>query len=346
MKVVGLQTFKWQNNFKSVILLILFPVLLCFVGILIMFAINLISSGYDSTGSSERSSRNQQYPPATTAVATVDPVTQTINSIPYVAPFFLLGTALWFLIAWVGNRSMITSFTHAQPLDRKSNPRIYNIVENLCISRGLPTPQIYIIEEPSMNAFASGLSPKDAFICFTRGLVDKLNDQELEAVAAHELTHVMNYDIRLMLVAIVFVGIIQTLAWAFMYTRVRGSGGRKGNDAALLYFVIQIVVFIIAFIFSAIVQASISQKREFLADAGSVELTKTSQPLISALLKISQDPHVQAVGNANVAQMFIENPLQANEGGFFARLFATHPPISERIKALQLIDAGSTATVM
>ena len=338
MKVVGLQTFKWENNFKSIVLMIMFPLLLLFIGLLILFAVNVLNysdTGYSNTGNSSQNS-------ATQTQNTTDPITQTVDSIPYVAPFFFLGTAIWFAIAWVGNRSMITAFTGAKPLDRTSNPRIYNIVENLCISRGLPTPQIYIIEDNSLNAFASGLSPRDAFVCFTRGLVDNLNDAELEAVAAHELTHIMNNDIRLMLIAIVFVGIIQTLAWIFIRTRIRTSG-KKAGEAMFIYFIIQIVVFVIAFFFSAIVQAAISQKREFLADAGSTELVKTSQPLINALLKISGDPQVHAVGNANVAQMFIENPLQSGEGGFFVKLFATHPPISERIKALQLIDAGSRA---
>lgn len=343
MAAVGLQTFKWENNFKSTILLIMFPILLSIVGLLILFAFNVIKDSELSSNNDSNYVRTYDYATKKyvytypTAVAK-DPVKETVDAIPVVAPIFFIITGVWFLIAWVGNRKMITSFTHAQPLDRTNNPRVYNIVENLCISRGLPVPKIYIIEESSLNAFASGLSPKNAIMCFTRGLVNSLDDSELEAVAAHELTHIMNNDIKLMVIAIVFVGIIQTMAWVFMRVRISG----KKNDGAGVFILIQVVVFVLSFVFAAVVQAAMSQKREFLADAGSTELVKSSQPLINALQKISANSHVQAVDNANVAQMFIVNPLTDGEGGIMRKLFATHPSINERIKALQLIDAGST----
>jgi heat shock protein HtpX len=311
---------------------------------MILFAVNVVSDSnsnnqgggvyYDQYGNAYQ----QPVDNSTQVQATPDPVAQTVSAAPYVAPFFFLGCGIWFVIAWIFNRDMVMALTHAQPLDRKSNPRIYNIVENLCISRGLPVPQIYIIDEPSMNAFASGLGPKNAMICFSRGIVEALNDQELEAVAGHELTHIMNNDIRLMLIAIIFVGIIQTIAWVFLRIPLFVGGNRRnGGGAAIVVLVLKLLAFVIGFFFAAVVQAAISRKREYLADAGSVELTKSSQPLISALEKISGNPHIAAVGNANVAQMFIENPLYANEEGFFGRLFDTHPPIADRIKALQQI---------
>jgi heat shock protein HtpX len=248
-----------------------------------------------------------------------------------IAPFFFGGVGIWFLIAWAFNRQMITGLTKSRSLSRQENPRVYNIVENLCISRGLPVPKIYIIEDTSINAFASGLSPKDSLIGFTRGALEKLDDRELEAVAAHEVTHIMNYDIRLMLVAIIFVGIIQTMTQVIIRTRFKSNDSK--NNGAMAIFVIQIVAFILGFFVSLIIQSAISRKREFLGDAGSVELVKSSQPLISALQKISGDPAVEAVTNTSISQMFIYATSTSKISG----LFATHPPIEERIKALQAI---------
>jgi len=332
MKVVGLQTSIWSNNLKSLYLLLIFPVIICFLGFIIILALNIASDTGSDTKTYTSYPAIDRYGKVTLPVNTyVDPYKKTTDSIPVVTPFFLGGVGVWFLIAWAYNRQMILRLTKSKPLSRNENPRVYNIVENLCISRGLPVPKIYIMEEASLNAFASGLSPKESIIGFTRGILDKLNDQELEAVAAHEVTHIMNYDTRLMLVSIIFVGIIQTMTEVFVRIRFRSSG--KKNDGAGIIFLLQIVAMILGFLVAALIQSAISRKREFLGDAGSVELVKSSQPLISALMKISQDPGVEAINNKSVSQMFIFSPSLSK----LKSLFASHPPIEERIKALQAI---------
>jgi len=329
MKVVGLQTFIWSNNLKSLYLLVMFPVLVCVIGLIITFAINIASDEgptvkYKYTSGRVVEVANPSYK---------GPFAKTIDSIPTVAPLFFTGVGVWFLIAWTFNKQIVLGLTHSKPLTRNENPRVYNIVENLCISRGLPTPKIYVIEDESLNAFASGLSPKSSIIGFTRGILTKLDDQELEAVAAHEITHILNYDIRLMLISIVFVGIIQTMSQVFFRVRFSGGSDKKNNGAAVI-FILQIVVFILGFLVSFMIQAAISRKREFLADAGSVELVKSSNPMISALSKIAGDPNVEAVTNASVAQMFIYSPMHASR---ISGMFASHPSVEDRIKALRTI---------
>lgn len=364
MKVFGLQTFIWQNNLKSIILLIIFPVIITFLGFVFVFTFNLLtdnSGGYQEDGavytSDEKEDLREYYdahPYAKVNMANdfrewlyeeddlvveeEGPLEKTISSFPLITPFFLGGVGLWFFIAWTSHKGMISRMTHSNPLDRKTNPRVYNIVENLCISRGLPVPEIYVIEDSSLNAYATGLRPKDAVVVFSRGLIEKLDDGELEAVAAHELTHIRNYDIRLMVIAIIFVGIITTMSEAFLRMRIRTrSSSKKSGSAILMILLLKALVFVIGFFITLFVQAAISRKREYLADAGSVELTKSSQPLISALKKIDQDPMIEAVHNRSVAQMFIDNPLSSGKGGIMARLLSTHPPIKDRIKALEMM---------
>jgi len=253
---------------------------------------------------------------------------------PQITPFFFGGILIWFIISFLFHKNLITTLTHAKPIERSVYPKLYNIVENLCISRGLPTPKIYIINDASMNAFASGLSPKDSIIVFTQGLVNKLDDKEIEAVAAHELTHIMNRDTRLMLIAIIFVGIITTLSEILIRMRIRPKG-KKAGSAVLIMLAVKLIAFIIGTFISIMIQSAISRKREFLADSGSVELTKDSKHLISALEKISQDSKVEAINNKNLAQMFIINPISETKTNVWNKLFSTHPPVAERIEILK-----------
>ncbi|MFS8130487.1 MAG: M48 family metallopeptidase, partial [Candidatus Dojkabacteria bacterium] len=253
------------------------------------------------------------------------------------SPFILILVLIWFTIAWVFYRRMVDSFADAYSVTRKDYPELYNIVENLCISRGLPTPSISIINDESLNAYATGLSPKRASIAFSKGILKNLTKEEIEAVAAHELTHIINHDSRVMMIAIIFSGIIQTLAWAIIRVRFRARG-KKAGQALLVLFIMKIVAFFVGILFTLIIQATISRKREFLADAGAVELTKTSKHLISALQKIDKDSCIEAIQNRNVAQICIDNPsVNSKDNGLFASLFSTHPKMSERIKALEMI---------
>ena len=313
MKVVGLQTHIWDNNLKSIFLLTVFPLL---IGVLVYLACLILAIAGES--------KDILY----------DSISFTFASMLFVIPAILI----WFSIAFAFNKQIINAMTKSKGLERTDNPKIYNIVENLCISRGLPVPSIQVIEDESLNAFASGLSPRDSAITFSRGILNKLSDQEIEAVAAHELTHIINRDVRLMVVSIIFVGIIQTIAELIVRVNIKSNGKDSGN-LAMVILLIKLIAFVLGFFVSVIVQLAISRKREFLADAGSVELTKTSEYLISALEKIDQDPRIEAVENRSVAQMFFDNPL-ANKNGkvnFIDKMFMTHPTIEERVSALRMV---------
>jgi len=313
MKVVGLQTHIWDNNLKSIFLLTVFPLL---IGVLVYLACLILAIAGES--------KDILY----------DSISFTFASMLFVIPAILI----WFSIAFAFNKQIINAMTKSKGLERTDNPKIYNIVENLCISRGLPVPSIQVIEDESLNAFASGLSPRDSAITFSRGILNKLSDQEIEAVAAHELTHIINRDVRLMVVSIIFVGIIQTIAELIVRVNIKSNGKDSGN-LAMVILLIKLIAFVLGFFVSVIVQLAISRKREFLADAGSVELTKTSEYLISALTKIDQDPRIEAVENRSVAQMFFDNPL-ANKNGkvnFIDKMFMTHPTIEERVSALKMV---------
>jgi heat shock protein HtpX len=236
------------------------------------------------------------------------------------------GGAVWLVIAYLFHDRMIHRATGAEPVARTDQPRFYSLVENLCISRGLAVPKLFVIETDAMNAYASGIDQRTYSITATRGLINRLTDAELEAVLAHELTHIIDRDARLLIVSIVFVGMISFVAQMFYRTlrHMRGGG------------VFGIIVLVgavgagIGYLLALILRLAISREREYLADAGSVELTKRPEALISALRKISEHcevPHVPT----EVRQMFIVNPPRV-----FAvvDIFGTHPPLIRRIQRL------------
>ena len=221
-------------------------------------------------------------------------------------------------------------------MDRKENKRVYNLVENLCISMGMNMPKINIIEDNSLNAFASGIDEKSYSITLSAGIINKLDDEELEGVIAHELTHIRNRDTRVLIISIIFVGIFAFLAEvAFRSLRFAGRGKKdsKGGGAVIL---IAIIVTALAYLISMLLRFGISRKREYLADAGASEMTKKPYALASALKKISADPYIEAVENRDVAQLFIDNPQVSNrKSGSWDNLFSTHPPIEKRIDLLE-----------
>jgi len=236
------------------------------------------------------------------------------------------------IISFLFYRQIIFKFAWAKPISRKEEPEIYNIVENLCISKGLPTPNIGIIEDNNMNAFATGWNTKNARIVFSRGLINKLNKQEIEAVAAHELTHVINKDSLMMIVIVVFVGIIGTLGQILIRFWWRSRSEKWGNILPLIWLGLLILWYIIY----PLIQLALSRKREYLADAGSVYLTKDKYAMISALQKISQASSIESIQKDTVAAMCIENPFaKKKKRRFFNNLLSTHPTIENRIKALQ-----------
>ena len=318
MKYIGLQSQISSNNRKSILLLIAFPLLLLGLVWLFFFAINIFLS--DEIVSFNIDTVHSGF----------------LYSVPYVT----IGVMIWFLIAWLSHSSMIRRATGSKPLVRKENKRVYNLTENLCISRGLKMPKIYVIEDDSLNAFASGLSDKTFAVTLSRGIINKLEDDELEAVIAHELTHIINRDVRLLIVSIIFVGIFAFITeMAFRSLRFTGRGRGKKEGGAIAIVLIVVVLGIVGMVFSSFFRFALSRKREYLADAGAAEMTKNPLALANALRKISKDPWIEAVKRDDVAQMFIDHPTKKKDrkslDTFFNGIFATHPPIKERIQILE-----------
>jgi heat shock protein HtpX len=310
MKYVGLSRQIQRNNTNSILLVIAFPALL-----LAMFYAFFFFSG------------NQSVESANLAFIQV-------------IPFVLIGVGIWFLIAWAGHTAFIQMATGSRPLERIENKKVYNLLENLCISQGMTMPKLYIIEDESLNAFASGISNKTYSISLSRGLIDKLTEEELEGVIAHELAHIRNRDVRLLIISIVFVGIFAFLSeLAFRAIRFGALGKRsssKDSKGAGAIILIAIVVTAVAYFISLLLRFGISRKREYLADAGAAELTKKPYALASALRKISGDPMIEAVESRDVAQLFIQNPrLSAHKSASWDNMFSTHPPIDKRIELLE-----------
>jgi heat shock protein HtpX len=320
MEYFGLQSQIRKNNTNSVLILLMFPVV--FAGLTWLFFFLLYATQNHSTAYAEE----QYY------------LIPSVNSgFLHTIPFVAIGVIVWFTVAWFSHSAMIMKATGSKPLERKENTRVYNLVENLCISRGMTMPQVNIIEDDSLNAFASGMDEKTYTVSLSRGIIDKLDDHELEAVIAHELTHIRNKDVRLLIISIVFVGIFAFLSEMLFRSLRFGSLGRGKKGSAGAAILIGIVLALIGYLIASLFRFALSRKREFLADAGSAELTRNPLALASALRKISVDPTIEAVERKDVAQMFIQNRQIGNKkfAMSVSSLFATHPPIEKRIKILE-----------
>ncbi|MDO8582542.1 MAG: M48 family metallopeptidase [bacterium] len=244
---------------------------------------------------------------------------------------------------WFSDR-MVLAMANARPIDRRSAPDLYAIVENLAITAGLPVPKIYIINEPAPNAFATGRNPEHAVVAVTTGLLERLSRTELEGVIAHELSHIGNWDMLVSTVVVVLVGIISIAGniamRSFMWGGMRRSDDRdsRANGLVAILALIGVILLPIA---ATLIQLAISRKREFLADASGALLTRYPEGLASALLKISADPHPVASASNTTAHLWFENPFKADAGRgqkgmpWFAKLFLTHPPVAERVAALR-----------
>jgi len=232
---------------------------------------------------------------------------------------------------------MVMAISGAKQIQKKDNPTLFRTVENLCIASGLPLPKIYTINDTATNAFATGRNPKHASIAFTTGILDKLSKLELEGVAAHELSHVGNYDTRLMTIVSILVGTVALAADYFLRISFYSHRGRDDNRAGGLMMVVALIMAILAPIIATLIQLSISRKREFLADASGALLTRNPDALAEALLKISTDKEPLEVANKATAHLYIVNPFKNPQKltGTFASLFNTHPPIAERVKLLR-----------
>jgi heat shock protein HtpX len=244
------------------------------------------------------------------------------------------------LIGYYYSDKIVLGISGARPASRKTDFTFYTVAQNISIGAGLPVPKLYVIPDSAPNAFATGRDPEHAVICVTTGLLDKLERTELEGVIGHEMSHIKNYDTRLMSVVSVMVGLIALLGdWLL---RASWFGGKSDNDnrdsGSTLIIVLGIVFAILSPIVGQLIQLAISRRREFVADAGSVEITRQPSGLISALVKISSDKEALEVANKATAHLYVCSPFKNKKQGsvgWFAELFNTHPPMSERIKALE-----------
>lgn len=240
--------------------------------------------------------------------------------------------------AYYNSDKLVMAISQAKQIVKKDNPTLFRTVENLTIASGLPMPKIYIINDSAPNAFATGRDPQHASIAFTTGILSKLNKLELEGVAAHELSHVGNYDTRLMSIVSILVGTVALAADFFLRMAFYSRGDRKNSNG--LFMAIGLMMAILAPIVATVIQLAISRKREFLADASGALLTRHPDGLADALLKIANDHEPLEVANKATAHLYIENPFKDKHRGtsMFANLFNTHPPVRERIKKLRAMQ--------
>src|SRR6185369_12974089 len=269
-------------------------------------------------------------------------------------PWATIIAALWIVIAYFFHQNMIDAVTGGESVTRQQQPRLYNLLENLCISRGIPMPKLKVMDSPALNAFAAGLNRRQYSITVTSGLLQALNDQEIEAVLGHELTHIRNGDVQLMVVAVIIAGVVGFFGELFfrMFTNLSwNSSGRgwsssssssssssdrdsKGAGGAIIAVIIAVVLILLAWLLSQVVKLALSRSRELLADAGSVELTKNPDAMITALRKIENRGELPGATSA-VMELCVDNPREG-----FADLFATHPSVDSRVKALVQFAGG------
>jgi len=260
----------------------------------------------------------------------------------YQAPeilYFAVGFSVFSsLISYYFSDSITLALSGAQEVDRQSNQELYRLVENLTITAGLPMPRVYIIEDTAPNAFATGRDPKHAVVCVTTGILQKLEKTELEGVIAHELSHIGNYDIRVMTLVVILVGTITLLADWFLRVGFRMRGNRKGNQLQMAFMILGLLLAILSPIIATLIKLAVSRKREFLADASGALLTRYPEGLARALEKISRDKEPLEAANKATAHMYIVNPLKADNNGkvgWLASMFNTHPPVEERVQKLR-----------
>jgi heat shock protein HtpX len=306
MEYIGLHTQIARNNRRSVLLLMGFPALILLAVYAVMFF----------AGGGEFEEVNHLF----------------LTTIPVV----LIAVGIWFLIAFLSHTAIIKATSGARTLSRKENMRVYNLTENLCMSVGMQMPKLYIIDSPVLNAFASGIDKNSYAVTLTRGIIDKLDDRELEGVIAHELAHIRNKDVRLLIISIIFVGIFAFAVEILFRMVLYGGGRRRDNKTDGRILIVALVVAVVVYFFSILFKFALSRKREYLADAGAVEMTRNAPALASALRKISGNSDLDVQGE-DLKQAFIENDPKHSKG-FLASLgglFSTHPPIDKRIAILE-----------
>lgn len=286
-------------------------------------------------------------------------LTHAFSDLITAAPYATIAAIAWIIIAYFFHQSMIDAVTGGHDVTRKEEPRLYNLLENMCISRGITMPKLKIMESPALNAFATGLNQRQYAITVTTGLLHALDDQEIEAVLGHELTHIKNGDVQLMVVAVIIAGVVGFFGELFFrlftnFSWSSGSGGSwssgssssrsssssssdsksSGGGGAVIVIIIAVVLIVVAWLMSQVVKLALSRSREYLADAGAVELTKNPDAMITALRKIENRGELPGATSA-VMELCLDNPREG-----FADLFATHPSVDSRVEALIKFAGG------
>jgi heat shock protein HtpX len=245
------------------------------------------------------------------------------------------------LFSYYSGDKLVLSSSHAKEISPQQAPALYDVVNEMAIAAGVPMPKVYIIEDPSPNAFATGRDPQHSSVAVTTGLLQKMNREELQGVLGHEMSHVRNYDIRFTLIVGVMVGSMALLAGLFLRYTFFFGGGRRGNNRegggglAIVMLLLGVVMSVVSYFFGALVQMAVSRQREYLADASSVELTRNPHGLESALAKLASDNEPLHSANGATQHLYIVNPLKKLGGG--SNLFSTHPPIVDRINRLRAL---------
>lgn len=304
MKYTGLQGQISKNNRKSVLLLMGFPALI----LAATYAGVFFTVGYEDS-----------YETNIIFLETL--------------PIVIAVVGVWFLIAFASHSALIKLSTGAQSLERKDNMRIYNLTENLCMSVGMKMPQLFVIESDALNAFASGINEKTYAVTLTRGIIEKLDDKELEGVIAHELTHIRNRDVRLLIISIIFVGIFGFIVQVLFRSLLYGGRSRNNKKVDGRVMLIALAIGIVVYLLSVLFKFALSRNREYLADAGAVEMTKDPMAMAGALRKISGNSELETK-SSDMKQAFIENGPKKEAVGI-SGWFATHPPIEKRIAFLE-----------
>lgn len=322
----GLQTHIWNNNLRSMIVLALYPVLIfmivgaCIFVLHVVFQDQMAQQGYGANNQIDFG-------------AAFNSAARTVFDF---APFIIGIIVGWFAISYFFHENMIRKLSGAHTVTRSEEPELYNLLENLCIAQGVPMPALNIIETHGRNAFASGINQQTFAITVTRGLMNSLQKDELEAVLAHELAHILHRDVRLMIISIVFTGMV-ALAFQMVSNWVRysiyaGSSRNNKNGGAIIFAVLGILAILgVGYLMTSFMRYFISRKREYMADAGAVDMTKNPEAMMRALMRISGRDRMPRA-NGDIAMMYIENsrPLWG--------LFATHPPIDRRIEAIAMVN--------